>query len=245
LTLKNRYQGFEVEDEEEEEFGLPEAIADWAEQPKPGYERQENKKKAMKKVRPKDWKPLKMKHAMTLTAEPTEEPLQALSGASWLHVDPETKWRRVRSVVDSGASDTCGPPELAPEVAIVESAGSKRGQRYAAAGGKSIENLGQKTVGMVTNAGQDIVGTWQMAEVVRPLNSVMRICQMGNRVWFEESGGAIENLQTGELTPFGTEGDIYTLDLWLPPVEEAGAQGGPKGNGGAGLGFTGPGCTRR
>jgi len=243
LTLKNRYGGLEGEDEEEEEFGLPEAMAGWEEQPKPGHQMQENKRKAMKKVKHRDWRPLK--HAMTLTAEPVEEPIQALSGVSWLHVDPETKWRRVRSVVDSGASDNCGPPELAPEVPVVESAGSRRGQRYAAAGGKSIENLGEKTVEMVTNAGQDIVGTWQMAEVVRPLNSVMRICQKGNRVWFEETGGAIENLYTGEVTTFGTEGDIYTLDLWLPPAEGVGAQGGPKGDEGAGLGFTGPGWKKR
>ena len=137
--------------------------------------------------------------------------------------------------MDSGASDNCGPPELAPEVPIEESAGSKRGQRYAAAGGKMIDNLGQKTVEMVTQDGKGVVGTWQMAEVVRPLNSVKKICEKGNRVIFGSEGGIILNLSTGEEIPFGVEGDIYTLDLWLPPTVE---------DGGGNPGFPGPGQRR-
>ena len=245
LTVKNSFEALEEEDEEDDEFELPEAcgrcgvgVCGGWEELMPRQLVTENKKKAENLNRKQREKVVEAKrgdngHAMTLTSEPLQE-VHALSGTSWMHIDPATKWRRVRSVMDSGASDNCGPPELAPEVPIEESPGSKRGQRYAAAGGKTIENLGQKMVQMKTDLGQDVVGTWQMAEVVRPLNSVKKICEKGNRVIFGSEGGVIQNLYTGEEIPFGVEGDIYTLDLWLPPVED-----GEKTN----LGFTrlGPG----
>ena len=224
LALANMFGGFEREEEEEQEFELLEAVYEEGYQPKFEPGPKPTKGKPMKKVPRKSWKP--MKQVMSLTAEPMEEPVHALSGASWLYVDPETKWRRVRSVMDSGASDNCSPPELAPEVEIVESAGSKRGQKYSAAGGKSIENLGEKTVDLVTEAWEEVAGTYQIAEVVRPLNSVRKVCEKGNRVIFEYDGGMIQNLTTGHVTPFGVEGDIYTLDLWMPPIEEVKAKGG-------------------
>jgi len=245
LKTHNRFTGLnEHENEEEDELELLEVDEDeWPEvtvEVKP-----KQKLKMPKKV---TWKPVTgMGHAMTLTAEPMEDPVHSLSGASWMHIDPVTKWRRVRSVMDSGASDCCSPPELAPEVDIVESPGSRRGQKYIAAAGKTIDNLGEKTVEMMTNAGKGVVGTWQMAEVTRPLNSVRKICQKGNRVIFEEDGGWIQNLYTGDWTEFGTEGDIYTLDLWLPPAGEAAAKGGPQmgcAPCGSDLGFTRPGWTR-
>ena len=242
LTVHNMFGNFTSEDEED--FELPEAEFPRIDQQVSRKSQEFSKKKVMKQVKPKEWRPVKAGHALTLTAEPLDEPVQALQGVGWLHIDPETKWRRVRSVMDSGASDNCSPPELAHEVEIEESEGSKRGQKYAAAGGKTIDNMGQKTVNMVTQVGQPVVGTWQIAEVLRPLNSVMKICKNGNRVIFEESGGYIENLYTGEVTEFGTEGDIYTLDLWLPPEGHAGVKGGKQDEGGTSSGFPGPGWRR-
>ena len=235
---KNRYACLDrVEEEEDEEFNLPEAcevcsLCTLEPTPKE-VGAPKRGRKAMKRVKKVHWKPVTHYeeeggardggHALSLTTEPVEE-VHALSGTSWLYVDPTSKWRRVRSVMDSGASDNCGPPELAPEVPIEESPGSKRGQRYAAAGGKNIENLGEKTVQMTTDLGQEVLGTWQMAEVVRPLNSVKKICEKGNRVIFGSEGGVIQNLYTGEEIPFGVDGDIYTLDLWLPPAETGGSE---------------------
>ena len=241
LETKNAYGILTSEDDDEEEFDLPESYPSLyevnEEQRKP-----EVKKTHMKKVGRKEWRPVQKDYIMTLTAEPVREEMNSLNGASWMHTDPVSKWRRVRSVMDSGASDHCAPPELAPEIPITESVGSKRGQKYTAAGGKTIDNLGQKTVKMMTNECLDVVGTWQTAEVTRPLNSVKKMCEKGNRVWFGAQGGEIHNLYTGEVIPFGIEGDIYTLDLWLPPVEgEGGAQGGNWGSEQLATGFPGPG----
>ena len=100
---------------------------------------------------------------------------------------------------------------------VAESEGSRRGQKYSAAGGKSLDNLGEKRLNMVTDQGASTSGTWQMVDVTRPLNSVRQVCKQGNRVVFGYNGGIIYNIQTGEEIPFGVEGDVYTWDFWLPP----------------------------
>jgi len=213
-----------------------------------GLETQRKPKKKMPPVPRKSWMARKKEqcgcchedegHVMSLTPEVAEASINAVSGASWLKVDPVTGWRRVTSVMDSGASECCAPPELAPEVQMTESEGSRRGQKYtaAAAGGKSLENLGEKNLDMFTDGGQGTNGTWQMVDVVRPLNSVRQVCKQGNRVLFGLNGGVIQNIETGNEIPFGVEGDVYTLDLWLPPLQDV-----RSGSERMASGFAGPG----
>jgi hypothetical protein len=154
---------------------------------------------------------------------PTQE-LQDLNNVStsrWLKTDPATGWRRVTSVVDSGASDSVAPLSLAPEVEMRESPGSKRGQTYSGAspGGKEMRNHGEKELAMVTKEGQETSATWQMVDVNRPLSAVRRMCKQGNRVIFGQYGGVIQNIETGAEIPFEVEDEIYVMELWLPPAE--------------------------
>ena len=58
--------------------------------------------------------------------------------------DPE--WTRIRTVMDSGAAESVGPPSMAPEVPIRESPGSLAGRAYIAAGGERLPNMGQKVL---------------------------------------------------------------------------------------------------
>ena len=67
------------------------------------------------------------------------EPL-AINVACKDETDPE--WTRIRTVMDSGAAESVGPPSMAPEVPIRESPGSRRGQAYIAAGHERIPNMG-------------------------------------------------------------------------------------------------------
>ena len=83
---------------------------------------------------------------------------------------------------------------------------------------KAIENMGEKTLNMMTGEGVEVQGTWQVVDIVRPLMSVRQICKQGNRVIFGMFGGVIQNLATGSETHFGVEDNIYTMDMWLPPV---------------------------
>ena len=63
-------------------------------------------------------------------------------------------WGKITPVMDSGASGSCALASLAPEVEIRESGGSRTGQKYNAASGKSLSNLGEKCLNMVTEEGK-------------------------------------------------------------------------------------------
>ena len=131
--------------------------------------------------------------------------------------------RRIKAIVDSGASKSCASKSLAPEVSARPSEGSKRGQTFAAAGGKALHNEGEKVVSMVTGQGKQVNTEWQVVEVSRPLMSVNQICRKGNIVVFGEYGGYIMSLHDGSQTPFGVEDDVYILDLYMPPFGRQGA----------------------
>ena len=70
---------------------------------------------------------------------------------------------------------------------------------------------------MMTEEGTMLGTCWQTVEVARPLLSVRQIAQQGNRVTFGAIGGEIKNLRTGKVVPFGMEGNVYVLDLWMAP----------------------------
>ena len=122
---------------------------------------------------------------------------------------------RVRAVVDSGSSDHCMSRSTVPEIPIRPSAGSRRGQVYSAAGGKGIPNEGEQNLPLLTADGTTAPLVFQMAEVRKPLVSVARLCDRGNRVTFGRGGGVVQNLTNGKCTKFMREGSIYTLDFWL------------------------------
>ena len=71
---------------------------------------------------------------------------------------------------------------------------------------------------MMTSEGAMLGTCWQTVEVARPLLSVRQIAQQGNRVVFGAIGGEIQNLKSGKTVPFGMEGNVYVLDLWLAPA---------------------------
>ena len=89
-----------------------------------------------------------------------------------------------KSVLDSGATDSCAPECMCPEVKSRPSEGSRRGQMYTAAGGKKIANEGEKDITMVTGATEIVQTNRQTVDLTRPLSSVMQICLQGNRVLF-------------------------------------------------------------
>ena len=156
-----------------------------------------------------------------------EQPeLNAVSDTSrWLSLCPTTGYSKVKSVLDSGATDSCAPDCMCPEVKSQPSEGSKRGQMYTAAGGKKIPNEGEKHIQMVTGANEVVQTNWQTVDITRPLSSVRQICMQGNRVLFGAQGGVIYNIETGKETPFGVEDNVYVLDLWLPPAQDFARQG--------------------
>ena len=64
----------------------------------------------------------------------------------------------------------------------------------------------------------------QVADVRRPLLSVIAITSKGNTVAFDEAGGVIAS-QDGKMSlRFQRREGVYVLDLWVPPFAGQGPQ---------------------
>ena len=125
------------------------------------------------------------------------------------------KFTKITSVMDSGACDNVMNSRVAPDVPIQSSEGSRRGQNYSPAGGRPIPNEGEQLLSLRTAEGLAAPMKFQIAEVRRPLCSIAKLCDRNNRVIFGRGGGIVQNLNSGNCTPFRREGNVYTMDLWL------------------------------
>ena len=105
--------------------------------------------------------------------------------------------------------------------ATADSAASRSGVYYTGADSGRIGNLGQQELPIVFDNGLRAVATFQIANVSRPLMSVGKICELGNRVLFGSNGGVILNLHSGQITPFEKEDGVYVFTMWIPPLSEA------------------------
>ena len=84
------------------------------------------------------------------------------------------------------------------------------------ANGQKTTNRGEQQVMAVTHEGQEITFKAQVTDVHRPLMSVSRICDKGNRVVFESQGGFIESLTTGEKIHVRRDHNVYRLQVEVP-----------------------------
>ena len=130
-------------------------------------------------------------------------------------------WRQVNVVLDSGAADSVCPKDMAPWFEVVDSDASRAGVYYTAANGGKLYNLGQTHIPIAMDNDYRTMATFQVADVSRPLMSVSKVCEMGNRVVFGAGGGYILNLETGATIPFETKDGIYVFKLWIPPLSES------------------------
>merc|ERR1712079_762551 len=78
--------------------------------------------------------------------------LHPMVNTAWEMVEPTSGYRKIKAIVDSGASNSVASGSLAPEIETRPSEGSKRGQTFAAAakGGKPLHNEGEKVVQALT-----------------------------------------------------------------------------------------------
>ena len=164
-------------------------------------------------------------HEFHVCYEDEEDKPAEILGFSW-RSEPEVwadkKWVKVESVVDSGASSPVAPPTMLPNVKIVPSEGSKRGQKWTSASKHKLKILGEQRAKACTEEGDETELLFQIADVSKPLVSVAAICEKGNRVIFGRSGGVVKNLRTGKEIPFARRNGIYVLSLWLQDGDDAG-----------------------
>ena len=124
-------------------------------------------------------------------------------------------WIRISSVMDSGACAPVAPVGMLPGCPIRENAASRAGKTFSAASGHEIKRHGEQVVRAVTDNGLETEVVFQLADVECPLVSISSVCDKGNRVIFGQSGGVIQNVETGAEVPFQRRGGVYALGLWV------------------------------
>ena len=119
-----------------------------------------------------------------LTAKVIEEGLNffADTAVEELNVaeDNEPEFIEVEMTLDTGATVHAADREDLPGHEVVESPGSRVGQKLQAAGGKLLPNEGQTFVNMLApDTMVELVSCFQIAKVTRPLLSVTKITEKG------------------------------------------------------------------
>ena len=132
---------------------------------------------------------------------------------------PLVDGKRVELTIDSGAAEHVVGPRDLPHIPI---GASRRHVQYTMANGQRTCNKGEQHVMAVTSDGHEITFKAQVTDVHRPLMSVSRICDKGNRVVFESHGGYIESLTTGEKLQVRRDHNVYRLQVDVP---ESGSHG--------------------
>ena len=122
--------------------------------------------------------------------------------------------------LDSGAGEHVASRSTALKYPVVESAGSRAGQHFVAAGGARIPNEGQfklrlRSGGMAKGEGKDIESTFQVAKVTRPLWSVGRICDEGFSINFTQTEAVVKDKLGKAICKFHRKGGLYVADLQL------------------------------
>ena len=126
---------------------------------------------------------------------------------------PHVDGSRIELTIDSGAAEHVVGPKDLPHIRITP---ARKHVQYTMANGHKTSNLGEQEVMAVTHDGQEITFKAQVTDVHRPLMSVSRICDRGNRVVFESQGGYIQSLTTGEKIHVRRDHNVYRLQVDVP-----------------------------
>ena len=145
--------------------------------------------------------------------------------------DQEIKkgYKQIEIALDSGAGEHVASRSTAAEYPVEESAGSRAGQHFIAAGGARIPNEGQFTLALRSGdlekkKGRDIKTTFQVAKVTRPLWSVGRICDEGFEVKFTNNEAYVLTKEGKEVCKFKRKGGLYVAELHLKSASQSGFQ---------------------
>ena len=119
--------------------------------------------------------------------------------------------------VDSGATETVLSPGMLKTIELRDGPASRSGIQYEVADGRTIPNLGEKQFVVRSEEGVIRELTCQVCEVNKPLLSVHKVVQAGNRVVFEPGSAWIEDTVTGEVMMLQERGGMYLLSLQTEP----------------------------
>ncbi len=130
-----------------------------------------------------------------------------------LHALPETaepEFIEVKTTLDTGATTHATNRVDFPGCEVRESAGSKAGQMFQAAGGKTLPNEGESTMYMVSPEGTELCLNMQIAEITRPLISVTKMTEKDElAVLCKKDVALVLDRQNRVVTKFHREGGLY------------------------------------
>ena len=98
--------------------------------------------------------------------------------------DYQNGYKAISILIDSGASDSVAPLDTFPDINVFETAASRAGVQYTAAGGAKIRNEGMCRPVIQTTDGTTHSMAFQVAGVSKPFGAVSKIVNAGNRVVF-------------------------------------------------------------
>ena len=98
--------------------------------------------------------------------------------------------------IDSGAVDTVIPPQAIPPVPMSETPASTANRYYQAANNSKLPSRDWTLIHGYTEDGRPLRLESEVADATRALGSVMRRCETGNRVVFDNTGRYIEHAAT-------------------------------------------------
>ena len=135
------------------------------------------------------------------------------------------EWELIELTVDSGAAETICPASMATSVTTQPGPKTIQGVKYTCAGGRKLPNLGEKRCTLATNDSTTQRSmTMQVADVSRPLLSVARSVDAGNRIVFDQQWSYTEDRKTGERTTLTRQGGLHVLDAWIKGKQNASEQ---------------------
>ena len=132
--------------------------------------------------------------------------------------EEEPEYIVMEAAADSGAGDNVASKADAPGYKVRPSAASRRGGRFVGAGGHGMDNQGEMTLLMEAPNGTEkdtpVEALFQVADVVRPLFSVSKICDRGNNTMtFDREKAVVRNPRGKILCVFKRKGNLYIAQM--------------------------------
>jgi hypothetical protein len=141
----------------------------------------------------------------------------------------------LKVIVDSGAAVSALPTDACKQYPLTWH--EDKGREYYAANGTRVLDEGRRQPELWTSDGKKRQIAFSVAKVRKPLFSVSKSIDHGNRVVFDADGSYIENKNNGERIEIDRENGVFTMKFWVAPkpIKEGAdvQQLAPFGHGGA------------
>ena len=122
---------------------------------------------------------------------------------------------RLEAMVDSGAAVSAIPPEVASQYPVRNHAAS--GRTYYAANGTQVKDEGMRSPLMRTDEGQMRSVDFSVCNVRRPIISVGKAIEKGQRVVFDSDGSYVEDKASGARTAIEKKNGVFVMRMWVVP----------------------------